>query len=245
MKKLVISVLAVMFCLSLSAATTVQVKLVGSNPTYSVSQLILLEDDTNPAISAGVDAFDASCMMTQSNENSTLIYGMLGGSEYSTVASPDLTGLRIGFKTNEIDQNYKLQFEGFSGTEFTIYDLVEHEVITVNGSTPDYAFSVSPSQVPQVAINNRFIVNFAPATQFACFRDKILEINDSPYAAGKIVIKKNGVDEITGSPFNGDANVDLTFLPNDGSRYVVQFYPTADMTGEPARTLVIVVPAAP
>lgn len=243
MKKLVISVLAVMFCLSLSAATSVRVKLVGSDPTYSVSQLILLEDDSNPAYSSGVDGSDVSCMMTQSNENSTLIYGMLGGSEYSTVASPDLTDLRIGFKTNEIDQNYKLKFSSFSGTEFTIYDVVEGNTITVNGSTPDYAFSVTPAQIPQVAINNRFVVNFAPAVQFACFKDKVLEIHDSPYSAGKIVIAKNGVDEITGSPFDGDADVDLTSLPNDGSRYVVKFYPTDDVTGTPARTFVIVIPA--
>ena len=189
MKKIIVCLCAVVCSLSVMATETafVRVKLVGSDPVYSVSTLRLTEDDARtPAVESG---YDVSCNMTQSNDNTTLIYGMIGGSEYSSVATNSLTGLYIGFKTNNVDDNYTLKFEAFSGNAFTIYDRWNGKTITVNGTTPDYGFTVEASQVGQQAINNRFVINYVPTPLKVCVKDDELIIEENPYVS-KIVIKK-------------------------------------------------------
>ena len=160
MKKLIVSMFLVAFSVTVMATkiTDVKITLAGSNPTYSLSTVRLIVDDARTAEAEG--GYDAPCMMSQSNDNSTLIYGMISGREYSTVATNDLTGLHIGFTTNNVDADYSLTFSNFSGEEFELYDVVANQKITVNGSTPVYNFSAASGRV---AVNDRFVVNFEPA----------------------------------------------------------------------------------
>jgi hypothetical protein len=92
-----------------------------------------------------------------------LIYGLVEDKNCEEVAAQNLDGLHIGFTTNQVDANYTLQLSNVTGRELKLYDLVENveTVITEGGS---YVFSVEASQVGQVAINNRFIINYVAPT---------------------------------------------------------------------------------
>ena len=156
MKKIILTVLAIASTISVMATQTaaVRITLSGSNATYSKSTLKLFEDDARTA--AAEDGYDSPCMLSQANSNSTLIYGLIGGAEYSTVSTNDLRGLEIGFKTNNIDTDYKLQFSNFDGMEFYLYDRVLHKMTLINSTTPDYNFTATAGQV---AVNDRFVIN--------------------------------------------------------------------------------------
>ena len=224
MKKLIVSLCAVVCSMSLFATQTsaVRVKLTGSDPTYSVSKAILIEDDARTP--AAEDGYDVSCNMTQSNDNSTLIYGLISGSEYSTVSTNDLTSMYIGFKTNNVDVNYTLTFEAFSGAPFTIYDRVAGELITVNSTTPPYAFSVAAELKGRHAINDRFIINYEPNNRVVCFIGNKLTIENNPYLDDPIVIKDANGDAIAGSPFAANSTeIDMTSIGAAGDRFTVEF----------------------
>lgn len=220
MKKLILSVFVIACSMAVMATQTafVTVKLAGSNPTYSVSQLYLIEDDARTA--AVEDGYDAPCMMSQSNDNSTLLYGMIGGAEYSIVATNNLDGLAIGFKTNNVDQDYTLTFSDFDGEAFELFDLVAGTHFTVNGSTPAYNFSVTPAQVGRVAINDRFVINYVAPEFGICFIDNELQITSNPYAENVVVKDENGTKVKDVAPVTPYQAIDLSALA--AGRYTVE-----------------------
>ena len=221
MKKLIFSLMSVAVSISLMAAPTktANIQLSGSNPTYSVSNVVLIEDAARS--SAVEDGFDSPCMMSQTNDNSTLIYGMIAGSEYSTVATNSIDALYLGFKTNNVDQNYKLTFTSVTG-EFELYDLVADTHFTVNASTPAYNFSVSADQVGRVAINNRFVINYDPSSLKVCFIDNVIQVLENPYSENIVVKDANGDDAI--SPVvAGPVPQEISLDALEDGRYNVQF----------------------
>ena len=231
MKKLLISVVA----LSISAMTmatqtaSVRINLVGSNATYSTKTLRLVEDDARSA--AAENGYDAECMMTQSNANSTLIYGLIGTTGYSTVATNDLTGLEIGFVTNQVDQDYTLTFTNFSGNEFTLRDKVTDQYITVNATTPAYAFSVTAAQVGRVAINDRFVIENAPApaVKGICFNYNILTL--TKYNGAKVDVYAQGATAAADSKtIASDAATDFDLNALASGEYVVKIDLDGDAT---------------
>ena len=157
MKKIFVSMLALACSLSLMATQTayVQIKLVGTAyPSFSTSKLNLMEDtERNATYESGYDSQSAA---TLSNNYSVLLYGFVGSDKCSTVATNDLSGLQIGFTTNNIDTEYKLKFSDFEGTEFYLYDRVLHKMTLINSTTPDYAFTATAGQVE---VNDRFVIN--------------------------------------------------------------------------------------
>ena len=162
MKKIFAFVLVAFFSLSIMAErTSFRINLIGSDATYSVSTLKLVEDDNHtPAVENG---YDATAILSQSNEHTTLIYGFIGTGKYSTVQTNNLEGLEIGFVTNQNDASYKLSFTNYSGTEeFVLYDREAKKSVIINASTPDYPFTATAGQVE---INNRFVIG-APATGY-------------------------------------------------------------------------------
>ena len=162
MKKLFVSILAVALSLSAMAASTAaaRIKLVGSNTTYAVSTVTLNEDDArNSSYESG---YDAESMMTQSNSFSVLIYAYVGTHPCEYVATDNLDGQAISFTTNMIDANYTLQFSNVSGRELKLYDVVTATTTTITEGE-SYAFSVDPSQVGQVEVLGRFIINYDPS----------------------------------------------------------------------------------
>ena len=148
--------LALICCLSMMATQTayVQIKLVGTSyPTFSTSKLYLTEDtERNASYESGYDSQSAG---TLSNDYSVLLYAFVGSEKCSSVATNDLTGLQIGFTTNNVDTEYKLKFSDFDGTEFKLYDRVAKQTVTLNASTPDYNFTAVAGQVE---VNDRFVI---------------------------------------------------------------------------------------
>ena len=161
MKKLFISMFALVSSLSMMATQNayVQIKLVGTSyPTYSTSKLNLTEDtERNASYESGYDSQSAG---TLSNDYSVLIYGYVGSQKCSSVSTNDLTGLEIGFTTNNVDDTYKLKFVDFEGTPFYLYDRLLHKSTLINGSTPDYEFS---APMGQVEVNGRFVIGVPAA----------------------------------------------------------------------------------
>ena len=185
-------VVAVSVSAMATKTASVRINLAGSNATYSVNTLRLVEDDARSA--AAESGYDVSCMMSQANENSTLIYGLIGTAEYSTIYTNDLTNLEIGFVTNQVDQDYTLTFSNFSGNEFVLYDKVANKTITINATTPVYAFSVDASLVGRKAINDRFVIGApAPAAPSICFNMNKLEVKG--YAGKNLKVMK-GTDVV-------------------------------------------------
>ena len=150
--------LAVAMSFSAMATQTarVTITLKGGNATYSLSSVDLIEDDARSA--AAESGYDGPCFMNQSNSFSTLIYGLIGTSEYSTIATNNLDGQKIGFITNQIDHQYTLEFTNVSGRTLKLYDRVTKTETTIvaNGS---YEFTVANFEYERTTINNRFVIN--------------------------------------------------------------------------------------
>ncbi len=166
MKKLFISMMAAVMSLSAVAdvTTTANIKLVGSNTTYA-NYTLRLKEDANRT-NAYESGYDVESMMSLSNPFSVLVYGLVGDKNCEEVAAQNLDGLQIGFTTNMVDASYTLQFSNVSGRELKLYDLVEAtETVIAEGES--YNFSVEPSQVGQVAVTDRFVINYVPAPVYA------------------------------------------------------------------------------
>ncbi|MBR3407364.1 MAG: hypothetical protein IKG86_00815 [Paludibacteraceae bacterium] len=157
MKKVFLSMLTLICSLSMMATQTayVQMQLVGTSyPTFSTSNLYLTEDtERNATYESGYDSY---CEGTLSNSYSVLLYAFVGSDKCSSVATNDLRGLQIGFKTNNVDTDYKLKFSDFDGLEFYLYDRVLHKMTLINSTTPDYSFTAASGQIE---VNDRFVIN--------------------------------------------------------------------------------------
>jgi hypothetical protein len=156
MKKMFISVVALAMSMMAMATETayVQIKLTGENG--GTSSVFLTEDDayTN-AFEPGVDV---EKMMSQSNSKSVLLYGFVGTTPCEDVVAANLDGLKIGFTTNQIDENYTLSFIDVSGRPLKLYDRVTMTETTIVGNGT-YEFSVEDFTDERLAFNERFVIN--------------------------------------------------------------------------------------
>lgn len=190
MNKVFISAVALAMSVMAMATETayVEFRLTGESGLYD--EITLTEDDSYT--NAYEDGSDTEKIMYQANSRSVLIYGIVGTIPCGDVAALNLDGLYVGFKTNQVDQNYTLTFSNFSGRELSLLDRVTNEVITINASTPAYNFSVEAAQVGRVAIDDRFVIGGTPVVSL-CFNYNILEINGHK---GESLIVKQGESEI-------------------------------------------------
>jgi len=150
------------------------------------------------------DGFDNSYDAQAANENGIYVYG--NGNRYTMWASNAYTAfLPLGFYTCE-NTAYTLKFSNFTGTSYEIYDRVENYTITVNGSTPNYDFTIDESE-KNSQINDRFIINYNSASfvasvttnedGWASFTDQVAGRDVAPvYSSGLKVYKGkvNGTD---------------------------------------------------
>ena len=156
MKKILF--LASLMCASIAMATptitgTSQIDLSSAGQTDKYVRFIIS--------SSFSDGFDNSYDAQAANENGIYVFG--NGNRYTMWASDAYTAnLPLGFYTCE-NTSYTLKFSNFMGVEYTIYDRVEDDVITVNASTPAYNFTIDESE-KNSQINNRFIINYNEAT---------------------------------------------------------------------------------
>lgn len=154
------------------------------------------------------DGFDNTWDAEAANPGGIYVYN--GGSRYTTWASNGYTeGLAIGFGS-VANNDYTLHFSAFSGDSYTIYDMVTMEAIVVNGSTPDYNFSIEDSEKSQ-NINDRFLINLDVATGNleTCFTGTELQITNNPFF-GKVVITNNSTSAVHEYAYSATDIIDMS-----------------------------------
>ena len=151
MKK--IAFLASLLCATFAMATPTitgmsQIDLSTSGQTDKYVRFVLADEFS--------DGFDNTWDTPAPNESGIYVY--YNGARYTGWASKQYTAsLPLGFYTGA-NTSYTLKFSNFSGTEYTIYDRVADQIITVNGSTANYDFTIDES-LKNSQINDRFIIN--------------------------------------------------------------------------------------
>ncbi len=186
MKKIVLSVMTLAMSMMALATETayVQIQLTGVNGGVSNSVYLTEDDAYTSAYESGADA---EKIMSQSNVNSVLMYGFVGTTPCGDIVTNNLDGVQLGITTNQVDVNYTLKFKNVSGRELKLYDAVVDSVITINASTPDYAFTAA---MGRVAVNDRFSIGEpAPVAYEICHRYNALQV--SGYKGGTVVVKDN------------------------------------------------------
>lgn len=218
MKKLMISVMAIAVSMMAMATETafVRIRLTGASGSSNVVRIT--KDDARTT--EFEDGYDSDKMMMFANSKSVLLYGIVGTHNCEDVVTNDLTNQYIGFSTNQVDENYTLTFEAFTGESFELYDLVAHTNFTVNGATPAYDFSVTPAQVGRVAITDRFVINYVAPGFEICFLNNELQITANPYAENVEVYDENDTKVKDVAPVTPYQAIDLSDLAN--GRYTVK-----------------------
>lgn len=218
MKKLIISVMALAVSMMAMATESAYVRIRLTGESGSSSVVRISKDDARTT--EYEDGYDTDKMMSFANSKSVLLYGIVGTHNCEDVVTNDLTNQAIGFSTNQVDQNYTLTFETFSGEAFELYDLVTDTHFTINGSTPAYNFSVTPAQVGRIAITDRFVINYVVPDFEICFRDNELQITANPYAENVVVKDENGTKVVDVAPVTPYQAIDLS--AQAAGRYTVE-----------------------
>ena len=164
MKKLFISLMAVLFSAYVVAADSAIARITITGTTSGGSaQITLIE---NPSYSAGYDnGYDAPCNINLAEDlpKTLHIYSYIGANKYSTIATNNLDGLHVDFITNLLDDEYTMTFEVFTlapGRTLDIYDLDEHVRKDIDPSE-SHTFTATKGHNE---IKDRFIINYvAPA----------------------------------------------------------------------------------
>ena len=160
MKKLIISLMAVMFSAYVVAADSAIARITITGTTSGGSaQITLIE---NPSYSAGYDnGYDAPCNINLAEDlpKTLHIYSYIGANKYSTIATNNLDGLSVDFITNLLDDEYTMTFEVFTlapGRTLDIYDLDKNQRTVIDPSE-SYTFTATKGHNE---IKDRFIINY-------------------------------------------------------------------------------------
>ena len=187
MKKLALSVVACLFGVFAMATQTTYFHIYINSNSGTNDRVKVSEDDayTNDY----EDGADADKIMSLSNSKSVLLFGQVGTHDCGTVVAANLDGMYLGFTTNMVDNDYTLTFSNFAvgSREVKLYDAVADSVITLNASTPAYAFTATPGRVE---VRDRFVFGDAPVIPYEiCHRYGKLQV--SGYKGGTVVVKDN------------------------------------------------------
>lgn len=160
MKKLFISLMAVLFSAYVVAADSAIARITITGTTSGGSaQITLIE---NPSYSAGYDdGYDAPCNINLAEDlpKTLHIYSYIGANKYSTIATNNLDGLHVDFITNLLDDEYTMTFEVFTlvaPRTLDIYDLDENQRTDIDPSE-SYTFTATKGHNE---IKDRFIINY-------------------------------------------------------------------------------------
>lgn len=221
MKKMVITAVTLAMSLMAMATETAYVQITLKGASGGESDVYLLEDDARtPAYESG---FDTEKMMSQSNSKSVLIYGLVGTTPCEEVATNSLQNFKIGFKTNQVDQNYTLTFSDKSGGTIKLKDLLTDTEIDL-GSATSYNFSVEAGLVGRHEVLDRFVINYAREADSGeleiCHKDNKLELLNNPYTENIVVKDAEGnlVKDVPST--NTPQYIDLSDLP--AGQYTVE-----------------------
>lgn len=160
MKKLFISLMAVLFSASVVAADSAIARITITGTTSGGSaQITLIE---NSSYSAGYDnGYDAPCNINLAEDlpKTLHIYSYIGANKYSTIATNNLDGLAVDFITNLLDDEYTMTFEVFTlapSRTLDIYDLDENQRTDIDPSE-SYTFTANKGHNE---IKDRFVINY-------------------------------------------------------------------------------------
>lgn len=160
MKKLFISLMAVLFSAYVVAADKAIARITITGTTSGGSaQITLIENDN---YSAGYDnGYDAPCNINLAEDlpKTLHIYSYIGANKYSTIATNNLDGLAVDFITNLLDDEYTMTFEVFTlvaPRTLDIYDLDENQRTDIDPSE-SYTFTATKGHNE---IKDRFIINY-------------------------------------------------------------------------------------
>ena len=190
MKKTMIMAAACLFGMTAFAAETayVQISLIpgstAAGSTANVASMTLTEDND---YTDGFDQdVDADVMESFANDNSVLLFGVVGTHKCQDVVAANLENLVIGFATNKVDTKYTLSFSDMDGRELALYDKVAGKSVTINATTPNYEFTVAADKVGRVYITDRFVIK-APAVPGICHQNGRLEFTAYTGASVQVV----------------------------------------------------------
>lgn len=167
MKKLFISLMAVLFSAYVVAADSAIARITITGTTSGGSaQITLIE---NPSYSAGYDnGYDAPCNINLAEDlpKTLHIYSYIGANKYSTIATNNLDGLHVDFITNLLDDEYTMTFEVFTlapGRTLDIYDLDENQRTDIDPSE-SYTFNATSGHNE---ITDRFVINYVAPSPYS------------------------------------------------------------------------------
>jgi hypothetical protein len=160
MKKLFISLMAVLFSAYVVAADKAIARITITGTTSGGSaQITLIENDN---YSAGYDdGYDAPCNINLAEDlpKTLHIYSYIGANKYSTIATDNLDGLHVDFITNLLDDEYTMTFEVFTlvaPRTLDIYDVTTSTRTEISASE-SYTFTAAKGHNE---IKDRFIINY-------------------------------------------------------------------------------------
>lgn len=147
------------------------------------------------------------------------IYGIVGGTNYSTVAKQHLEGTKIGFKSNKFDTDYTMTFSAINGRQLYLEDLELDSLIALTAGDT-YVFTVTTNDT----FENRFQI-YKPFTPDAgdlniCHQYGKLTINNNPYTTNIVVKNSSDVVVVDKAPRTTPQVIDLSALP--AGRYTVE-----------------------
>lgn len=215
MKKLFISLMAVLFSAYVVAADSAIARITITGTTSGGSaQITLIE---NPSYSAGYDnGYDAPCNINLAEDlpKTLHIYSYIGANKYSTIATNNLDGLHVDFITNLLDDEYTMTFEVFTlapGRTLDIYDLDEHVRTDIDPSE-SHTFTATKGHNE---IKDRFIINYVAPSYVTS-----VTTNDDGWATFSYTQDLVPVDATAQTLYKGAINgeyLDLTevdYVPN-------------------------------
>ena len=208
MKKLFISLMAVLFSAYVVAADSAIARITITGTTSGGSaQITLIE---NPSYSAGYDnGYDAPCNINLAEDlpQTLHIYSYIGANKYSTIATNNLDGLAVDFITNLLDDEYTMTFEVFTlvaPRTLDIYDLDENQRTDIDPSE-SYTFNATSGHNE---IKDRFIINYVPAPTPTSYTVTPNSFGYASFSAAEATVIPTGVIVYKGA-INGEA-LDLT-----------------------------------
>jgi hypothetical protein len=174
----VVALLA-MTTVAFAANTALAVINISSESGNGNDVLTLLEGTTySNAYESGADAIK---LMNDGSAYSINLYAEVGGQNLAIVATNDLSGTALTFKSNTTETSYTMTFSSVMGT-VKLYDAVTGtETVMANSGT--YNFTCPANQT----IAGRFVINYTPSAPAICHRYGKLQVSDSNSMTVKVL----------------------------------------------------------
>ena len=169
MKKIILSMLALISAITMSAQITSDVTIRLKSQSGSINELMMF---AGPDLAATPER--GSFVATASNPEDINVYAIdpVSGNRYSSFGNETLVNIPLGIITSkeaESMQSYTFEFDVYENTDvLTLTDLFTDDVVNITDGG-SYAFSVTSANAPTYqegsysAINDRFVINYNPA----------------------------------------------------------------------------------